>query len=182
MGLDSRRHTQSLTTEMLGGTAAGRTCGRQLPHAVLRPMHFLPKAVGLIAQLADRLHPWRRRGRLSRFQTVRYLSLGGVELADFFQFHAQAMPQGTFRTQLFQQCFRLIKSIRRHILALEHVAKAALNFILGKQGDLPLSVPHCARGAARCGEKAFRELPESPGVNLSSILILLAAAPRAIAL
>jgi hypothetical protein len=58
-----------------------------------------------------------------------------VHLADFFQLDAQAVPERAFRAKFVEQRFRLVKRIRRHILAFEQVAEAALNLGFGKQGE-----------------------------------------------
>jgi hypothetical protein len=62
--------------------------------------------------------------------------LGRVELANLFQLNAQAVPQGAFRTQLFQQRLSLVESIWRNVFALKKIPKATLNFRFGKQGML----------------------------------------------
>ena len=75
------------------------------------------------------------RSARDRIANPFYLSLRGVQLADFFQLDAQAMPERAFRTKFVEQRFRLVERIWRHILAFEHIAEAALNLGFGKQGE-----------------------------------------------
>jgi hypothetical protein len=67
---------------------------------------------------------------------AKVLDLGRVQLADVFQLQAQAVAQRAFGAKFVEQCFSLVKGVRRNVLALEQVAKAALNFRFGKQGQL----------------------------------------------
>jgi len=71
-----------------------------------------------------------------------------VQLANFFELDAQPMAEGAFGPQFFQQGLGFVKRVWGNILAFEQVSEAALNFILGKQGDLLLDVPQSGTGAA----------------------------------
>jgi hypothetical protein len=94
-----------------------------------------------------------------------------VQLANLFQLDAEPMAERTFGSQFFQQGFGLIERIWGNILAFEQVSEAALNFILGKQGDLRLRDPQ--KSAIRMRRKWPR--PRGP----TSPFILLAAAVHA---
>jgi hypothetical protein len=47
------------------------------------------------------------------------------------------MTKRTFGPQLVKQSFSLLEHVGRELFTLEEIAKTALNFRFGKQGDLP---------------------------------------------
>lgn len=53
------------------------------------------------------------------FFCIWFLDPGFVQLADFFELDAQAVPQRAFGTKLFEQRFRLIKNFNRKIFRFE---------------------------------------------------------------
>ena len=66
------------------------------------------------------------------------LSLRRMQLANLFEFHAEPVTKWAFGPQFFQKRLGLVERIWGNILAFEQVTEAALNLILGKQGDLLL--------------------------------------------
>jgi hypothetical protein len=88
-----------------------------------------------------------------------------MQLANLFELDAQPMAERAFGPQFFQQGLSFVEGVGGNILALEHVSKAALNFILGKQGDLPLSVPPSGAKQLEAAKQAIRRAANSPGTR-----------------
>ena len=93
------------------------------------------------------------------------LSLGGMQLPNFFQLDAQAVAKGAFGPQFFQERLGLVERVGGNILAFEHVSETALYFILGEQGDLPLRVPQSGTGCSLMRRKNHPLLPDGPGLG-----------------
>ncbi len=55
------------------------------------------------------------------------------ELTEFLQFAAQAMPEGAFRPQLFQERFRLGKRFVAQIAIFEQIPPTTRDFTFGEQ-------------------------------------------------
>jgi len=51
--------------------------------------------------------------------------------AELFQFQAQPVPQGTFRTQLIEQGFGLLEGLARKITAPEEPSPASVDLLFG---------------------------------------------------
>jgi len=97
-----------------------------------------------------------------------------VQLADFFELDTQAVAERTLGPQFFQKGLGLIECVWGNILAFEQVSEAALNFILGEQGDLPLRVPQsgtsCKLDAAKINHPRAANWPGHwPVISFHSI-------------